>query len=272
MERQGVEELLYQALETEIGGVEVYRTAIRCAQNEDLKEEWQKYGEETKRHVQIVQRVFQELGLDPERTTPGRLIVREKGQTLVAAMERALQEAPESAQLVAAECVVDAETKDHMNWELMGAVAEKLTGTEKKALKKAYDEVEDQEDEHLYHTMGWARELWLDTLGLPAELPPREEEEDVKSAMEEAEVKEERKEELKRASRPAASAQSASASSRKSSSSKASASSRSNGSSRKGNGSSKRGNGSSRKSSASSRKGRSSSARSSGGRRPSAGR
>jgi hypothetical protein len=27
---------------------------------------------------------------------------------------------PEAAQLVAAECVILAETKDHQNWELMG--------------------------------------------------------------------------------------------------------------------------------------------------------
>ena len=32
-----IEDLLYQALETEQGGVEVYKTALRCAVNEDLK-------------------------------------------------------------------------------------------------------------------------------------------------------------------------------------------------------------------------------------------
>jgi hypothetical protein len=31
---------------------------------------------------------------------------------------------PQAAQLVAAECVVEAETKDHMNWELIGLLAE----------------------------------------------------------------------------------------------------------------------------------------------------
>lgn len=47
-------ELLYQALETEKGGVQIYTTALRCAVNEDLKEEWSKYLEQTKAHVQIV--------------------------------------------------------------------------------------------------------------------------------------------------------------------------------------------------------------------------
>ena len=39
MKDEQVTELLYQALETELGGVQVYTTAIRCAQNDDLKEE-----------------------------------------------------------------------------------------------------------------------------------------------------------------------------------------------------------------------------------------
>ena len=35
-----VKELLYQMLETELGGVEVYTTALECVSNEDLEEEW----------------------------------------------------------------------------------------------------------------------------------------------------------------------------------------------------------------------------------------
>ena len=41
MKDEQVRELLYQALETEIGGVQIYTTALRCAENEDLKEEWE---------------------------------------------------------------------------------------------------------------------------------------------------------------------------------------------------------------------------------------
>lgn len=86
--------------------------------------------------------------------------MRLKAKTLVQAMETALQADAGAAQLVAAECVVDAETKDHQNWELMNEVSQKLTGDEAKALKEAYSEVGEQEDEHLFHSMGWSRELW----------------------------------------------------------------------------------------------------------------
>ena len=184
MEDAQVHELLYQALETELGGVQVYETAIRCAVNDDLREEWQKYLEETQNHVVIVGQVFDELGLDPEVETPGRAVVRFKGEALVRSMEMALEAGDRAAaQLVAAEAVVDAETKDHANWELMGMVAEKAKGQLASVLKDAYEQVEEEEDEHLYHTMGWARELWIESLGMPAVLPPPEEQKKVTTAI-----------------------------------------------------------------------------------------
>lgn len=184
MEREQLNELLYQSLETELGGVQIYTTALRCAVNEDLKEEWEDYLEQTENHVEIMQRTVEALGLDPATETPGRLVVRHIGESLVKAMEMALQSGkPAAAQLVAAECVTLAETKDHLNWELIGEASKKLKGEEAKALKEAYDEVEEEEDEHLYHTTGWTRELWIESLGMPAVLPPPEEEKDVKTAI-----------------------------------------------------------------------------------------
>ena len=182
--KKQIDDFFYQVLETEMGGVEVYRMAILCASNEDLKEEWTKYLAQTERHVEVVRGIFDTLGLDPEATTPGRQIVRDKARTLVSAMQKALKDAPLAAQIVAAECVVDAETKDHGNWELIGALARSSSGATKKALQAAYDEVEDEEDEHLYHTKGWCRELWLEALGLQAVMPPPEEKRDVKTAVE----------------------------------------------------------------------------------------
>jgi rubrerythrin len=181
---EGLKELLCQALETEKGGIQVYRTALRCAVNEDLKKEWEEYLEQTENHERIVRELFNSMGLDPETETPGRAVVRGKGEGLVKAMEKALSSGKkDAAQLVACECVVEAETKDHLNWELIGEVAKKKTGEEGRALKAAYDEVEDEEDEHLYHTTGWCRELWLQSLGQPAVLPPPEERKDVKTAI-----------------------------------------------------------------------------------------
>ena len=175
-----MQELLYQALETEIGGQQVYKAAVAVAVNPDLKEEWQKYLEETETHEQILLGVFSEFGLDPSQETPGRLVVRSKGEALVAAIEMAAAAGnPKAAERVAAESVVEAESKDHLNWELIGRLAEALSGKQATVLQEAYNEVGEQEAEHLFHTMGWARELWIDALGMPAVLPPPEEQKNV---------------------------------------------------------------------------------------------
>ena len=197
MNTDQLHELLYQALETEQGGILVYQNALRCVINADLKKEWEEYLEQTQNHERIVRDLFEAFGLDPEVETPGRQVVRHIGKSLVKAMEMALSAGtPEAAQLVAAECVILAETKDHQNWELIGEVAKKLKGDEAKALKTAHKEVEDEEDEHLYHTMGWTRELWIESLGMPAVIPPPEEEKDVKTAIGAARAKAARSEML----------------------------------------------------------------------------
>ncbi|MCA1576191.1 MAG: hypothetical protein LC794_02350 [Acidobacteria bacterium] len=194
MKDEQVRELLYQALETEIGGVDVYTTALRCAENDDLKEEWDKYLEQTKNHVTIMEETLRKLGLDPNEETPGRQVVRTIGEALVESMELALADGePGQAQIVAAEAVVLAETKDHQNWHLLGEVVKNATGEQARIIKEAYEQVEDEEDEHLYHTKGWARELWIESLGMKAVLPPPEEVRDVDSAIGQAQAEQARK-------------------------------------------------------------------------------
>ena len=179
-----VKELLLQALETERGGIQIYTAAIEAAVNDDLKEEWQEYLDETRTHEQVLTRLFEQLGLDTEEQSPGRAVVAHQGKSLVAAIGLAMKNATaEAAELVAAECVVLAETKDHQNWELIGHVAEHSSGDTAKLLKAAFEAVEQDEDHHLYHTKGWCRELWIRSLGFPAVLPPPEEVKKVETAI-----------------------------------------------------------------------------------------
>jgi rubrerythrin len=184
MKKEQLNELLYQALETELGGVQIYTTALRCVVNDELKEEWEEYLEQTQNHVRIVEDVMKTMGLDLAAETPGRKVVRHIGESLVKAMEMALESGePEAAQVVAAESIVLAESKDHLNWKLIGEAADKASGKVAESLRAAHEQVEDEEDEHLYHTTGWARELWIESLGMQAVLPPPEEVKDVKTAI-----------------------------------------------------------------------------------------
>ena len=79
--------LLYEALETEKGGVLVYETALRCAINGDLSKEWEKYLGQTENHVNVLTSVLKKLGLNPDQDTQGRNVVRHSGLSLVKTME-----------------------------------------------------------------------------------------------------------------------------------------------------------------------------------------
>lgn len=184
MNQTQLKDLILQSLEHEIGGIKVYKTALKCAINSDLKEEWEKYLEQTKDHERILRALCGAMELDADEEIPSRQVIKTVGQALLKAMESAMQTGNrEAAQIVACEAVVLAETKDHFDWELIGQCAANADGRWAEALQQAYDEVEDQEDEHLYHTKGWARELWLQSLNIRAVLPPPEERKHVKSAI-----------------------------------------------------------------------------------------
>ena len=179
-----LENFILQSLEHELGGVKVYTAAVQCAVNTDLKKEWTKYLAQTEQHVEKLRALSVALGIDPNKETPGRPVVRVVGAALVEAMKLAQQAGnPEAAQIVACESVVLAETKDHADWELLNKCAEHLDEAVAAPILEIAREVEDEEDEHLYHSKGWCRELWLKSLGIPAVLPPPEERQHVKTAI-----------------------------------------------------------------------------------------
>jgi hypothetical protein len=185
MNNAQLKEHLLQSLVHERGGTLIYQTALECTVNDDLHEEWQKYLEQTQNHVVVLSRVCTALGWDPGEMTPGCKIIQHNGMALVAAMKMALAEGDRNAaELVACDSVLLAETKDHANWEIICECAKAADGSAAQALKSACEQVEEQEDEHLYHTQGWGRELRLKMLGLKAVIPPPEEKRDVNSATE----------------------------------------------------------------------------------------
>src|SRR5580704_9000850 len=146
MKRNQVEELILQSLEHEMGGVKVYTAAVACAQNADLKKEWEKYLAETRTHVTALEAVCEAMEIDAKKETPGRAVVRHTGGALVESMKMAREAGdPVAAELVACECVVIAETKDHADWELLSKCVEHLSGHAAGALKSAYELIEDQE-------------------------------------------------------------------------------------------------------------------------------
>ena len=89
MDNKRVEELVLQSLEQEIEGERIYDTALECAVNTDLRNEWAKYLDETKMHVAALMQVCEALSIDPDKETTGRAVVRHVGAALEEAMKLA---------------------------------------------------------------------------------------------------------------------------------------------------------------------------------------
>ena len=143
----GVKELLLQSLEHGRGGVLVYQSARDCTTNDRLRAQFDAYLAETTNHVEVLTRVCEELGLDPDETTPGCEVVRQADRALVQAISRARAEGdPVVAERVACYSVVLSETRDHVNWELIAACGEEIDGEVGDVLREAYEEVEDDDD------------------------------------------------------------------------------------------------------------------------------
>lgn len=168
-----LDELVLQMMETELVGEQVYRAALPCAHQPDLKKEWQGHLKATLAHQNVVRGMCNALGLAPAAPTPTRAVVRHLGASWVQAIALAQRSSnPDTAQRLACECVLQAETRNHANWELLGKVARVAVGDVGQTLKAAYKAVEKDEDRRLQHTQSWHRELGIQALGLPAVLPP----------------------------------------------------------------------------------------------------
>ncbi|HJR92290.1 MAG TPA: hypothetical protein VJ938_07610, partial [Acidimicrobiia bacterium] len=63
MDSAQLNELLFQAMETELGGEQIYVAAVEAAANDQVREEWEKYLEETRTHQTVLQGVFEVAGL-----------------------------------------------------------------------------------------------------------------------------------------------------------------------------------------------------------------
>jgi hypothetical protein len=70
-----------------------------------------------------------------------------------------------------------------LNELILQSLEHELRGDAARSVKEAHEQVEEQEDEHLYHSQGWCRELWIQSLGMKAVLPPPEERKHVKTAV-----------------------------------------------------------------------------------------
>lgn len=134
-------------------GLELYRVAASRCSTPALKSKYQEFGRQTATHREALVTLIQALGGDPNYVSPTARLIQWKGSKLLGA---GLEVDGLSATEIEAsdlENVLLAETKDHLDWEMLSQLAGSASGPVKEALQRAVDAVEQQEDEHLE----WAR-------------------------------------------------------------------------------------------------------------------
>lgn len=169
---QRLRELLLQALEAQAGHAAVLAASLRCVLDGELRRDWRELLERSRRRERILASVLEQFDLDPRSQTPGRRIVAQLSAALLAALGQALHACDATAaQVVAVEGVELAALRAQRTWELIGHVAGKLADDAGRTLEAALEAAACDEGEP-YRNRGWSRELWIDSLGFRAVLPP----------------------------------------------------------------------------------------------------
>jgi rubrerythrin len=141
---------LSEFLTVERGGVKLYEAALKLVHNREVKEKYQEFLRQTRRHEEILTDIVEKLGGKPSYKSAGAKIAEEKAEALLKTMTETKGMSAQDAEINAIENIVIAETKDHADWELLGHIAHRSEDSHlSQLLKPAVSEVESQEDEHL---------------------------------------------------------------------------------------------------------------------------
>ena len=155
MEQQVLLDQLSEFLMVEQGDLELYRVAAERCTLPALKQRYQEFGQQTARHREVYVQLIQAVGGDPDYVSPTARLAQVKATKLLESAVIVDGLAPEELMTSDLENVLLAETKCHLDWELMSQLAKQVAdATLKQALEQAVQEVEGQEDQHVE----WARQ------------------------------------------------------------------------------------------------------------------
>jgi hypothetical protein len=149
--------------------VYAYQTAIRCAALAELGEWWRAQLGRAQARAGLLRNLCVELELNPDLESATQKIVRYRAQTTVLTMELSQKFATkDAAQIVAAECIGELESKVQLNWQLLRESVHHASGQLRAVLERACREYLEY-DEYFRTAVNWPKELSLQALGLPSE-------------------------------------------------------------------------------------------------------
>jgi rubrerythrin len=137
-------------------GRHLYRSVAARTLNPMLKRKYEEFGEETERHVTLLEELIVSMGGDPQYVSPAARAIEKSDTGLVQSTFMLAGSVDHmTAEAVMLTAVMIAESVDHANWQLLQAMVPELpAGPIQELARRTVDEVEAQEDEHLT----WARE------------------------------------------------------------------------------------------------------------------
>jgi rubrerythrin len=150
-----IADLLSAYLTHERCGTHLYRSVAGRTNNPVLKTKYEEFGEETMRHVDILEQLIASTGGNPTYVSPlARAVEAADSHALMSTYLGSGGLDPMAAEMAMLDVVFMAESVDHANWEALGQLAAAMPdGPAKEAMQAAVAEVEPDEDEHLE----WAR-------------------------------------------------------------------------------------------------------------------
>ena len=137
-------------------GRHLYRSCEGRSNNPVLQAKYREFGEQTERHVEILEGLIGAAGGNPNYVSPHARAVEAMNSYLLQSTFLANGPLdPMTAEMTMLDAVFLAETIDHANWSSLRDLTMTMDeGGLRDAFLAAVDEVEDEEDEHV----GWARE------------------------------------------------------------------------------------------------------------------
>lgn len=153
--------LLSAFTQLERDAVHLYRVVATRTQNDEWRARYEAFGKESEDHVRIYEELITRLGGDPLFVSPMARMCEHKSNKMLDTLLLSGSVDELTLELTGLEAVIAAEQQCHSNWELLSALAEKVSDpTIKGALQDAVKQVMPQEDEHLT----WAKTTWQNAL------------------------------------------------------------------------------------------------------------
>lgn len=150
-----VMDFLSAALAHERCGRHLYRSVEGRSLNPVLKGRYKEFGAQTQRHVEVLEELIATMGGDPCYVSPQARAVEGMDSKVLEStflLDGSLDAM--TREMAMLDAVLLAETIDHGNWSTLSLLVDQVPeGEVRNAMRRAVDEVEDEEDEHLE----WAR-------------------------------------------------------------------------------------------------------------------